>query len=73
MTDSRTIQQTMEAVAGRMNLTMEQASGMLAELTMLKRTASVRDTARVAAFVASDKARMLTSNVVNSTGGAVED
>jgi hypothetical protein len=40
---------------------------------MLKTTASVYDTARAVAFVTSDKARMMTSNVINSTGGAVED
>ena len=73
MTDSRTIQQTMDALAGRMNLTKEQVMSSIANLTMLKVTASVNDTARAAAFVASDKARMMTSNVINSTGGAVED
>jgi hypothetical protein len=40
---------------------------------MSKTTASVYDTARAVAFVASDKARMMTSNVINATGGAVED
>jgi 3-oxoacyl-[acyl-carrier protein] reductase len=73
MTDSRTIQHTMDMLADRMNLSKEQVLGNFASLTMLKMTASVNDTARLAAFVASDKARMLTSNVVNSTGGAVED
>jgi NAD(P)-dependent dehydrogenase (short-subunit alcohol dehydrogenase family) len=73
MADSRTIQQSMEAVGARLNLTREQAIGMLANLTLLKTTASVKDTARLAAFVASDKARMLTANVVNSSGGAVAD
>jgi NAD(P)-dependent dehydrogenase (short-subunit alcohol dehydrogenase family) len=73
MTDSRTIQQSMEAVAGMMNVTREQVMNPLASLTMLKVTASVSDTAKAAAFVASDRARMMTSNVINSTGGAVED
>jgi len=73
MTDSRTIQQSMEAMVGRMNVTKEQALGRLANLTMLGITSSVSDTAKAAAFVASDRARMMTSNVINSTGGAVED
>jgi NAD(P)-dependent dehydrogenase (short-subunit alcohol dehydrogenase family) len=73
MTDSRTIQQSMDAMAARMGATKEQVMERIADLTMLKTTASVGDTARTVAFVASDNARMMTSNVINSTGGAVED
>ena len=73
MTDSRTIQETVEMIAARTNAPREQIVARLANLTMSKTTASVYDTARAVAFVASDKARMMTSNVINSTGGAVED
>jgi len=73
MMDSRTIQQTIEMITARASIPREQIVARLASLTMLKTTASVMDTARAVAFVASDKARMLTSNVINSTGGAVED
>jgi NAD(P)-dependent dehydrogenase (short-subunit alcohol dehydrogenase family) len=74
MTDSRTIQETMELLSRRMGMPTEQVAARIASLTMFRnRTASIYDTARAVAFVASDKARMLTSNVINSTGGAVED
>jgi NAD(P)-dependent dehydrogenase (short-subunit alcohol dehydrogenase family) len=73
MTDSRTIRQTLEALASRLNVPAEQFYERIANLTMLKTTASVRDTARAVAFVASDRARMMTSNVINATGGAVGD
>jgi 3-oxoacyl-[acyl-carrier protein] reductase len=73
MTDSRTIQQTMDAMASRMSITKDQAVASLANLTLLKVAASVSDTARAAAFLASDRARMMTATVLNSSGGAVAD
>ena len=73
MTDSRTIQQSIDAVADTMKVSKEQVIGRIASLTMLKVPASVTDTANAVAFVASDRARMMTANVINSTGGAVED
>ena len=73
MTDSRTIQQSIDVVADTMKVSKEQVMGRIASLTMLKVPASVADTANAVAFVASDRARMMTANVINSTGGAVED
>jgi len=73
MTDSRTILQTMEALAARMNVTKDQLMGRIASLTMLKVPASVSDTAKAAAFLASDHSRMMTATVLNSSGGAVSD
>jgi NAD(P)-dependent dehydrogenase (short-subunit alcohol dehydrogenase family) len=73
MMDSRTIQQSIEAVAGRMNVTKEQIAARIANLTMLKHPASVSDTAKAAAFLASDQSRMFTGTVLNSSGGAVAD
>ena len=73
MTDSRTIQQTMEAMVSRMDVTKEQVVGRLANLTLLKVAATVSDTAKAAAFLASDRARMMTGTVLNSSGGAVAD
>jgi len=73
MLDSRTIQQSIEMIEARMSIPREQIAARLANLTMSRSAASVKDTARVVAFAASDKARMLTSNVINATGGAVED
>jgi NAD(P)-dependent dehydrogenase (short-subunit alcohol dehydrogenase family) len=73
MLDSRTIQQTMEMLSQRMGIPKEQIAARIESLTMMKKAASVYDTARAVAFVASDKARMMNSNVINATGGAVED
>ena len=72
-TDSRTIQQTIDALATRMNVTKEQMTAQIANFNLLKIPASVADTAKAAAFLASDRARMLTATVVNSSAGAAAD
>jgi 3-oxoacyl-[acyl-carrier protein] reductase len=72
-TDSRTIQQTMDAAAGRMNVTKDQMIARIASFNFLKVPASIHDTAKAAAFVASDRARMMTGTVVNATAGAALD
>jgi NAD(P)-dependent dehydrogenase (short-subunit alcohol dehydrogenase family) len=71
--DSRSIQQTMEILANKFNATKEQMVARLASLNFLKVPASVSDTAKLAAFLASDRARMMTGTVVNSTAGAALD
>jgi 3-oxoacyl-[acyl-carrier protein] reductase len=72
-TDSRTIQQTMDALASKMNATKEQMIARIASLNFLRVPANTSDTAKAAAFLASDRARMLTGTVVNSTAGAAAD
>ena len=72
-TDSRTIQDTMDALASKMNATKDQMIGRIASFNFLKVPASVSDTAKAAAFLASDRARMMTGTVVNSTAGASAD
>jgi len=72
-TDSRTIQQTMDILPSKMNAPREQMIARIANLNFLKIPASVADTARAAAFLASDRARMMTGTVVNSTAGAALD
>ncbi len=72
-TDSRTIQQTMEFLASRMNITKDQAIAQIANSNFLKRPASVSDTARAAVLLAADNAQMLTGTVVNATAGAALD
>jgi 3-oxoacyl-[acyl-carrier protein] reductase len=72
-TDSRAIQQTMDILASKMNATKDQMIARIASLNFLKVPASISDTARAAAFLASDRARMMTGTVVNSTAGAVLD
>ena len=69
-TDSRTIQDTMDALAGWANVTKDQAIAQIANSNFLKTTATVSDTANAAVLIASDRARMLTGTVVNATAGA---
>src|SRR5204863_184448 len=45
----------------------------IANLNFLKVPATVSDTAKAAVLLASDRARLLTGTVVNSTGGAALD
>jgi NAD(P)-dependent dehydrogenase (short-subunit alcohol dehydrogenase family) len=71
--DSRSIQDTMELLAGQFNITKEQAGAQIAQLNFLKVPATVQDTANAAVLVASDRARMMTGTVVNSTAGAALD
>jgi NAD(P)-dependent dehydrogenase (short-subunit alcohol dehydrogenase family) len=71
--DSRTIQDATDMRAKMMNVTPEQAMARLAEGTMLKVLPHTADTARAAAFLASDRARMMTGTVLNSSAGAVTD
>ena len=72
-TDSRTIQQTMDALAGRMNITKDQAMAAMANLNFLKASASVSDTAKAAVLLASERARFLTGTVANFTAGSALD
>src|SRR5260370_25134538 len=72
-TDSRSIQDTMDGFVSAANITKEQAIARIANLNFLKVPASVSDTARAAALIPSDGARMLTGTVVNSTAGAALD
>ena len=72
-TDSRSIQDTMEALAGRLHVTKDQAIAQIAQSNFLRTAATVSDTANAAVLIASDRARMLTGTVVNATAGAALD
>jgi len=72
-TDSRSIQDTMEFLAGQLNISKDQAMAQIAQSNFLKVPATVVDTAKAAALIASDRARMLTGTVVNATAGAALD
>lgn len=72
-TDSRSIQQTMDLMAGARGVSKEQMIASIASFNFLKVPASVSDTAKAAVFLASDRARMVTGTVVNSTAGAALD
>jgi 3-oxoacyl-[acyl-carrier protein] reductase len=71
--DSRTIQDTVDAMAAKMNISKDSSVERIANLNFLKVSANTSDTAKAAAFLASDRARMMTGTVVNSTAGAALD
>jgi len=68
-TDSNAIRGTARA----MNVPEDQMFAMLANLNFLKTPAKVSDTAQAAVLIASDRFRLLTGTVVNSTAGAALD
>jgi len=72
-TDSRTIQQTIDVLANKLNITRGQAIANIANANLLKTPASVSDTAKTAVLLASDHVRLLTGTVVNATAGASAD
>lgn len=71
--DSRSIQDTMDVLASKLNISKDQAMAQIAFSNFLKVPASVQDTANAAVLIASDRARMMTGTVVNATAGAALD
>jgi 3-oxoacyl-[acyl-carrier protein] reductase len=71
--DSRTIQQTADALSVKMNATKDQMIAGMAAFNFLKVPAHTSDTAKAAVLIASDRARMFTGTVVNATAGAALD
>lgn len=70
---TRSICDATELRAKASNITVDEAVAGLAEGTMLKVLPQTADTARAVAFLASDRARMITGTVLNSSAGAVTD
>ena len=73
MAETRTIQQGIERVANTMGVSKAQVVSQFEQATLLKRLSTAADTARVAAFLASDGARTLTGAIVNASSGRVID
>lgn len=71
--DSRSIQDTMDFLAGQLKITKDQAMVQIAQSNFLRVPATVADTANAAVLIAADRARMLTGTVVNATAGAALD
>jgi 3-oxoacyl-[acyl-carrier protein] reductase len=71
--DSRSIHDTVQLIADKLNITKDQALAQIAQSNFLKVPATVQDTANAAVLIASDRARMLTGTVVNATAGAALD
>jgi 3-oxoacyl-[acyl-carrier protein] reductase len=73
MLGTRTIEQSFENVAHTLQVSQAQVVSRFEQATLLKRLPTVADTARLAAFLASDGARTLTGAIVNASSGSVID
>lgn len=66
MPDTRTIKDVMQSLSATLNVTDERAAQMLASQTVMQKSPASSETARVAAFLASDHARTITGIQVMS-------
>ncbi len=73
MLETRTIQQGIERVVNAMGVSKAQVVSQFEQATLLKRLSTAADTARVAAFLASDGARTVTGTFVNASSGRIID
>jgi NAD(P)-dependent dehydrogenase (short-subunit alcohol dehydrogenase family) len=73
MVDTRTIQQAFENVAHTQGIEPSQVVARSEQATLLGRLPRVADTARLAAYLASDGARTITGAIVNASSGRVID
>jgi NAD(P)-dependent dehydrogenase (short-subunit alcohol dehydrogenase family) len=73
MLETRTIQQSAENVAHTLGVSKAQVVSGFEQATLLRLLPTVADTARLAAFLASDGARTLTGAIVNASSGSVID
>jgi len=73
MSDTRTINQSIEIGECILGLTREQFVEQLKQSYLLKRQPISDDTAKIAAFMASDRANTITGAIINATCGHVID
>jgi 3-oxoacyl-[acyl-carrier protein] reductase len=73
MVETRTIQQSLENAVQLLSMPKEQIVSMFEQRSLLKRLPTVADTARLAAFLASDGAQAITGAIVNASSGTVID
>jgi 3-oxoacyl-[acyl-carrier protein] reductase len=73
MMETRTIQQSVENVARTLGISKEQVMSAIEQASLLKNHSTVADTARLAAYLASDGAATITGAIVNATSGTLID
>lgn len=73
MLETRTIQQGIDRVVNTLGVSQAQVVSQFEQATLLKRLSTAADTARVAAFLASDAARTITGAILNASSGRVID
>lgn len=73
MIDSRTINEILDRSSATTAKPREAGVEFPRDLMLPKRSPTTLDTARAAAFLASDDARMLAGTILNSSAGALVD
>jgi 3-oxoacyl-[acyl-carrier protein] reductase len=73
MPQTRTIQQSYELGGPALGLSKDQMAELILSTTLLRRSPSLADTAKLIAFLASDEADTLTGAIINSSSGQVLD
>lgn len=73
MIETETIQRSLENAARHLSVPKEQLVSRLEQATLLKRSPTAADTARLAAFLVSDGARAITGAIVNASSGSIID
>ena len=73
MTETRVGQQTIELGAAAMGVPKEKMAELITSRTLLRRSPTLAETAKLVAFVASEEANTLTGAIVNSSCGLVLD
>jgi NAD(P)-dependent dehydrogenase (short-subunit alcohol dehydrogenase family) len=73
MLETRTLQQSVENVARTLGIPKEQVVSIIEQAYLLKRHATVADTAKLLAFLASDGAATITGAIMNASSGTILD
>jgi 3-oxoacyl-[acyl-carrier protein] reductase len=73
MIETRTLQQAFDNLAKDAGITQEQAVDGFLQNTLTNYAPTLADTARIAAFLASDDAKSITGAVINASSGLVVD
>jgi enoyl-[acyl-carrier-protein] reductase (NADH) len=73
MLETRTLQQSVENVARTLGIPKELVVSAIEQAYLLKRHATVADTAKLLAFLASDGAATITGAIMNASSGTILD
>jgi enoyl-[acyl-carrier-protein] reductase (NADH) len=73
MVETRVGQQTIQLGAAAMGVPKEKMAEIITSRPLLRRSATLADTAKLVSFVASEEANTLTGAIVNASCGLVLD
>jgi 3-oxoacyl-[acyl-carrier protein] reductase len=73
MLETRTLQQSVNNVAQTLGIPKEQVVAVIEQAHLLKRQGTVADTAKLLAFLASERAAIITGAILNASSGMILD